>query len=102
MMAQSSGRLDDTSLRTLFYEAMSTVNSRPLTVDGINDPKALEPLTPNHLIMMKFKVALPPSGRFVKEDLYATKSWRRVQYLVEQFWSQWRKEYLLNISIRQK
>ncbi len=34
--------------------------------------------------------------------MYATKRWRRVQYLVEQFWSRWKKEYLLNISTRQK
>lgn len=82
--AQCPGRLDDASLRTLFYEAMAIFNSRPLTVDGINDPHGLEPLTPNHLIMMKSKVALPPPGIFVKEDLYATKRWRRVQYLIEQ------------------
>ncbi|KAJ8342685.1 hypothetical protein SKAU_G00326130 [Synaphobranchus kaupii] len=101
-LAQCPGRLDDASLRTLFYEAIAIVNSRPLTIDGINDPKALEPLTPNHLIMMKSKVALPPPGKFVKEDMYATKRWRRVQYLIEQFWGRWRKEYLLNISTRQK
>lgn len=67
------GRLDDASLRTLFYEAMAIVNSRPLNTDGINDPTSLEPLTPNHLILMKSKVALPPPGKFVKEDMYATK-----------------------------
>lgn len=100
--AQCPGRLDDASLRTLLYETMAIVNSRPLTVDGINDPQALEPITPNHLIMMKSKVALPPPGVFVREDLYATKRWRRVQYLIEQFWSRWKKEYLLNISLRQK
>ncbi|XP_073728111.1 uncharacterized protein [Misgurnus anguillicaudatus] len=37
----SSGRLSDASLRTLFYEAMAVVNSRPLTVDNLNDPKSL-------------------------------------------------------------
>ncbi|KAL1280039.1 hypothetical protein QQF64_014639 [Cirrhinus molitorella] len=68
-IAQCSGRLDDASLRTLFYEAMAIVNSRPLNVDGINDPMAPEPLTPNHLILMKSKVALPPPGKFVKEDM---------------------------------
>ncbi|XP_016520269.1 uncharacterized protein LOC107834049 [Poecilia formosa] len=101
-IAQSQGRLDDTSLRTLFYEAMSIINSRPLSIDGINDPKSPEPLTPNHLILMKSKVALPPPGKFVKEDLYARKRWRRVQYLMEQFWSRWKVAYLLNISTRQK
>lgn len=38
----------------------------------------------------------------MKEDVYATKRWRRVQYLIEQFWGRWKKEYLLNISTRQK
>ncbi|KAL4006146.1 hypothetical protein ACER0C_005859 [Sarotherodon galilaeus] len=101
-IAQCQGRLDDSSLRTLFYEAMFIVNGRPLSVDGINDPKSSEPLTPNHLILMKSKVALPPPGKFMKEDLYARKRWRRVQYLTEQFWSRWKREYLLNISTRQK
>lgn len=54
--AQGLGRLDDASLRTLFYEAMAIINSRPLTVDGLNDPNFLEPLTLNHLIQIKSKV----------------------------------------------
>lgn len=81
VLSQSAGRLDDASLRTLFYEAMSVVNSHPLTTDSINDPKSLEPLIPNHLITMKASVPLPPPGRFGAEDLYARKRWRRVQYL---------------------
>lgn len=97
-LAQSSGRFDDASLRTLFYEAMSIINGRPLNVNTINDPKSPEPLTPNHLILMKSKVALPPPGKFIQEDLYARKRGRRVQYLTEQFWSRWKREYLLNIS----
>lgn len=51
---------------------------------------------------MKSSVTLPPPGTFVKEDLYAKKRWRQVQYLCEQFWSRWRTEYLANISLRQK
>ncbi|XP_057183499.1 uncharacterized protein LOC130550135 [Triplophysa rosa] len=101
-LSQCPGRLDDSSLRTLFYEAMAIINSRPLTIDGINNPKSLEPLTPNHLILMKSKIALPPPGKFQREDMYASRRWRRVQYLIEQFWSRWKREYLLNISTRQK
>lgn len=59
-LSQCSGRLDDSSLRSLFYEAMAIVNSRPLTVNGVNDPTSLKPLTPNHLLMMKSKIALTP------------------------------------------
>lgn len=76
---------------------MSIVNSHP-----INDPKSLEPLTPNHLLTMKSSVPLPPPGKFVAEDVYARKRWCRVQYLTEQFWSRWRKEYLANITLRQR
>ena len=102
VLAHSVGRLDDASLRTFFYEAMSIVNNRPLTVDRISDPTSLEPLTPNHLVTMKSSLPLPPPGNFVEEDLYAKKRWRRVQYLSEQFWNRWRKEYLANITLRQR
>jgi len=102
VLAQAAGRLDDSSLRTMFYEAMSIVNNRPLTIETINDPKGVEPLTPNHLLTMKEAVPLPPPGKFVREDLYARKRWRRVQYLTEQFWHRWRKEYLTSLSLRQQ
>ncbi|XP_023808300.1 uncharacterized protein LOC105355630 isoform X2 [Oryzias latipes] len=100
-LSLSPGNLNDASLRTFLYEAMSIVNSRPLTVENLNDPNSLEPLTPNHILTLKSTPALPPPGKFVKEDIYARKRWRHVQYLAEQFWSRWRKEYLSNIAIRQ-
>ena len=101
-LSLSHGRLNDASLRTLLYEAMAIVNSRPLTVDNLNSPDSLEPLTPNHLINMKSSIALPPPGTFPREDLYGAKRWRRVQYLAEQFWSRWKREYLHNIITRQR
>lgn len=101
-LSLSHDRLNDASLRTLFYEAMAIVNSRPLTVDNLNSPDSLEPLTPNHLIHMKSSTALPPPGTFPREDLYGVKRWRRVQYLAEQFWSRWKREYLHNITARQR
>lgn len=101
IFALHPGRLDDSSL-SLFYDAMATVNSRPLTVDCFNDPKSLRPITPNHLLTLKSVTALPPPGKFVKEDVYARKRWRHVQCLAEKFWSRWHKEYLLNIVAGQK
>ena len=101
ILEQFPGRLDNSSLRTYLYEVMSIVNSRPLTTEYLNDPK-IEPLTPNHLLTMKSKTPLPPPGNVVKEDVYAKKRWKRVQYMTDQFWSRWQKEYLLNLQSRQK
>ncbi|KAJ8027339.1 hypothetical protein HOLleu_32457 [Holothuria leucospilota] len=101
-MALCPGRLDDGSLRCFMHEAMSIVNSRPLSPVNMLDPAAEAPLTPNHLVTMKSSSPLPPPGNFVKEDLYARKRWRRVQFLSEQFWSRWKREYLQNLQQRGK
>lgn len=51
-------QLDDESLRTLICEAEAIVNSRPLTTNQLADPDSPSPLTPNHSLTMKSKVAL--------------------------------------------
>ena len=51
---------------------------------------------------MKPRAPLPPPGNFVSEDIYLRKRWRRVQYLTQQFWSRWRKEYVSSLIQRQK
>ncbi|XP_047473555.1 uncharacterized protein LOC125028204 [Penaeus chinensis] len=95
-------QLDDESLRTFMVEAETIVNSRPLTVDNISSPYSLEPLTPNHLLTMKTKVVLPPPGTFQSSDQYSRKRWRRVQYLANEFWNRWRKEYAQSLQCRNK
>lgn len=102
ILDQSAQRLDSTSLRTFMYEVMAIINSRPLTAEHLNDPSGPEPLTPNHILTMKSAVIIPPPGQFVKEDLYLQKRWHKVQYLANEFWTRWRKEYLLNLQSRQK
>lgn len=102
ILDESAQRLDSSSLRTFLYEVMAVVNSRPLTVEHLNDPSAPEPLTPNHILTMKSTIILPPPGQFVKEDLYLQKRWRKVQYLANEFWIRWKKEYLLSLQPRQK
>ncbi|XP_071488837.1 uncharacterized protein [Diadema antillarum] len=98
------GRLTDSVLRTFFYEAIAIVNSRPLATVNMNDPRADAPLTPNHLLTMKGKVPLPPPGQFPPVDMYryTKKAWRRVQSLLEQFWSRWKRECLLSLQQRKK
>ena len=43
------------------------MNNRPLTSVY---PKDLEPLTPNHLLLLKGQPVMPP-GIFVREDMYS-------------------------------
>ena len=35
-------------------------------------------------------------------DVYARRRWRRVQYLADQFWIRWRREYLQGMHTRTK
>ena len=73
------------------------MNSRPLTVENLGDPHN-EILTPIQLLTMKSKLVLPPPGWFRKEDVYCRKRWRAVQYLANQFWDRWRKEFLVTLQ----
>ena len=76
-------RLDEESLQTLLCEAESIINGRPLTtVSG--DPRDLNPLTPNHLLLLSHDTSLPP-GLFVKSDMYSRRRWRQVQYFADVF-----------------
>jgi hypothetical protein len=83
-------------------EAESIVNSRPLTTNNLTSTDGTEPLTPNHLLTMKSRVLLPPPREFQRADIYLVKRRRRVQYLVNQFWLRWRKEFMLSLQRRQK
>lgn len=98
----SGTQLDNEAFRTLMTEVESIVNSRPLSVNDLNDPEALEPLTPNYLLTLKQKLVLPPPGKFQRADLYCRKWWRRVQYMANQFWFRWRREFLQNLQSRCK
>lgn len=51
---------------------------------------------------MKSSIIESPPGRFVREDLYLRKRWKRVQFLSNEFWNRWRKEYLLSLQQRSK
>ncbi|KAJ8409426.1 hypothetical protein AAFF_G00228270 [Aldrovandia affinis] len=92
--------LDEEGLHTLLCEAEAIINSRPIT-KASSDLNDLEALTPNHLVLLKVKPELPP-GVFNKDDQYANRRWRQVQYLADVFWKRWCKEYLLQLQERQR
>lgn len=92
--------LDEEGLHTVLCEVESILNSRPLTKES-TDSNDLEALTPNHLLLLKSKPSLPP-GLFHKEDSYARRRWKQVQYISDLFWKRWTKEYLPQLQERQK
>lgn len=92
--------MSDESLQTLMCEVETIINDRPITGPS-DDPNDLEALTPNHLLLLKRQPLLPP-GLFKKEDLYAHRRWKQVQYLADLFWKQWVREYLPALQERQK
>ncbi len=93
-------RLDDDGLQTVMCEAEAILNDRPITKLS-DDPNDLEPLTPNHILLMKGNPSLPP-GLFESHDLYIKKRWRQVQYISDLFWKRWIREYLPLLQERQK
>ncbi|KAK7092464.1 hypothetical protein V1264_008203 [Littorina saxatilis] len=102
LLLEHGSRLTSDTLSTVFHEVASVVNNRPLCVTQLEDPTSCEPLTPNHLLTLQPEPIFPPPGTFQKEDQYSRKRWRRVQYLVEQFWTRWKKEYLPTLQPRRK
>ena len=92
--------LDDDGLQTLMCEVESTLNGRPLTRCS-DQHEDLEPLTPNHLLLMKRKPNLPP-GVFLETDNYCRRRWKQIQYLANLFLKRWTREYLPILQERQK
>ncbi|KAL0177460.1 hypothetical protein M9458_026354, partial [Cirrhinus mrigala] len=92
--------LTDEGLQTLFCEVEAILNNRPITTTS-SDPFDLEPLTPNHILLLNSQPILPP-GEFSKVDLYTRRRWKQVQYLADLFWKRWTQEYLTLMQERQK
>ena len=84
--------LDDESLTTLMCEVESIVNNKPITKVS-DDPKDMEALTPNHLLLLRKGPELPP-GIFTRNDCYSRRKWRQVKYLADLFWKRWTRKYL--------
>ena len=71
-------------------------------METINDPGSFQSLSPANILTMKSKVVIPPPGKFLRPDLYCRRRWRRVQHIANEFWSQWKKEYLQSLQECQK
>ena len=66
-----------------------------------DDSTQNESLTPNHLLLVRETVNLPP-GLFSKKDCYTRRRWAQVQFFSNQFWCRWVNEFMPNLTQRQK
>ena len=96
-----SAQLTHELLVTLMAEVTAIVNARPIALvpTDVDEP---QPLSPSMLLTMKTRPAGTSPGVFAPTDLYARRRWRRVQYLADQFWLRWRREYLQSMQPRRK
>ena len=89
----------DEVLNILMAKTKSILDSRPLVPIIFDLDK--EPLTPSQLLLLRGSVNLPP-GPFQRRNSCARQRWAQTQYLADEFWRRWVKEFLQNITYRQK
>jgi len=102
-MALASNRgLNRDEFNTYIAEASSVVNNTPLWATS-SDPNDPTPLTPSMLLTLRENTDVGLE-EFKPKDLlsYGTRRYRRVQYLVDQFWIRWQSEYLQTLTRRHK
>ncbi|XP_031550566.1 uncharacterized protein LOC116287992 [Actinia tenebrosa] len=75
------------------------MNDRRIT-NVSSDPRDLEALTPNHILLLRKNTSLPPDE--IKDvDKYKAR-WKHAHLLANEFWQRWTKEYLPMLQERQK
>ena len=79
-------------------ENCSYQGHRPLTYVG-DDPADLKVLMPAKLLLLRDNACLP-MGKFTQDDHYASRWWRRAQYLADVFWRRWLREYIQTLQER--
>ena len=64
MLKAHGESLNEESFHTVLVEIENVINSRPLSVDNVNDPNSLKPISPMTLLTQKSKVVYPLPGKF--------------------------------------
>ncbi|KAI9555947.1 hypothetical protein GHT06_018489 [Daphnia sinensis] len=92
--------VNDEVLLTVLKEVASLLNTRPLTHVS-SDPSEPEPLTPNHFILGCHHPHYPPD---VEEAFcgLTRRRYRQSQFIVNQYWRRWMREYVPNLIDRKK
>ena len=84
-------------------EVESIKNSRPLlTAETMSDISSMALICPNNILTVKTSMLVPPPGVFTWSDLYNRCHWKGSQHLGEEFWSRWKKDFLISLQERNK
>ena len=93
--------VNDEELQTAICGAERLLNSRPITYVS-SDPQHLSLLTPSHFLVGEMGGSFAPEALDHKQVYNPRKRWHRVQQLLGQFWTRWRKESLPSLNTRNK
>lgn len=85
---------------TLTTKIEAILNSRPITPLS-TDPNDLQALTPGHFLIGRPLTSIPDPN-LLELKINKLSRWQHVQYLNQQFWARWRKEYLQELNVRSK
>ena len=102
-LMQMKGKiLSRDELHTLLAQAASIVNSTPL-YEASSDPNDPLPISPQQILTLRGDQD-EVVGEYNEEDMleYGSKRWRRVEFLIEQFWNKWRTFYIQELQKRRK
>ena len=91
--------LEEYDLLTLLTEVERILNNRPIS-ETPSSPDEFAALTPSMVLTGVLDDGSPP-GVFLKSDGYK-RSWKKTQYLANQFWERWLREYLPLLQPRSK
>ena len=88
---------------TLIQEAANIVNRTPLC-EVSSDPNDPFPVSPSTLLIMRDEPSDSPPELFSEKDIlqYGKLRWRRVQFLADQFWIRWKRNYISTVQARNK
>ena len=87
---------------TLIQEAARVVNNTPLG-EISSDPNDPLPVCPAALLTLRDEPGVERE-QFAEQDLlsYGRRRWRRIQYLADQFWIRWKRDYVSTLQSRRK
>ena len=101
LLAVLGGRsVNDEVLLTVMKEVASLLNGRPITRVS-TDPNEPEPLTPNHFILGCHHPPVSPNVETAFDGL-SRRHWQQSQFIIDQFWRRWMREYVPELIGRDK